>query len=76
MAQGGRHIVGSMEQSGSRRAGRAVDLENHMACFLEAESTGMGMGMGIGLGVVDIGLPEEAEGLMWVLVLAIRVIRQ
>ena len=72
MARGGRHIVGSMEQFGSRRAGMAVDLENHMACYLEAEGTGMDMGMGIGLGVVDI----EAEGLMWVLVLAVGVIRQ
>jgi hypothetical protein len=56
-----------MEQVGSRRAGRAVDLENHMACDLEA-GTGMDMDIGlrvvdIGLGVVGIGLPEE-EGLM------------
>lgn len=67
MARGGMRIVGSMEQVGSRRAGRAVDLENHMACDLEAEGTGMDMD--IGLGVVGIGLPEEEEGLMWVLVL-------
>ena len=59
-------IVGSMEQVGSRRARRAVGLENHMACDLEEEGTGMDMGMGIGLGVVGIGLAEEAV-LMWVL---------
>ena len=31
-----------MEQAGNRRAGRlpAVDLENRMACDLEAEDTG------------------------------------
>ena len=55
------HIVGSMEKVGSRRAGRAA-LENHMACDLEAEGTGMDMDMAL----VGIGLPEE-EGLMWVL---------
>ena len=59
-------IVGSMEQVGSRRAGRADGLENHMACDLEAAGTGMDMDMDIGLGVVGIGLSEE-EGLMWVL---------
>ena len=60
-------IVGSMEQVGSRRAGRAVGLENHMACDLEEEEgTGMDMDMGIGLGVAGIGLAEEAV-LMWVL---------
>ena len=59
-------IVGSMEQVGSRRAGRAVGLENLMACDLEAEGTGMDMDMDIGLAVVGIGLSEE-EGLMWVL---------
>lgn len=65
MVRGGKRIVGSMEQVGSRRAGRAVDLENRMACVLEAEGTGMDMDMGIGLGVVGIGQPKE--GLMWVL---------
>ena len=58
--------MGNMEQVDSRRAGRAVDLENHMACDLEAEGMGMDMDMDIGLAVVGIGLPEE-EGLMWVL---------
>lgn len=66
MVRGGKRIVGSREQVGSRRAGRAVDLENRMACVLEAEGTGMDMDMGIGLGVVGIGQPKE-EGLMWVL---------
>jgi len=66
------HVVGSMELVGSRTAGRAVDLENHMSCDPEAEGTGMDMG--IGLRMVGIVLPEEAEGLMWVLVLAVGVI--
>ena len=60
------HIVGSMEQVGSRRAGRAVGLENHMACDLEAEGMGMDIDIDIGRGVVGIGPPEE-EGLMWLL---------
>ena len=65
MARGCTHIVGIMEQVGSRRAGRAA-LENHMACDLEAEGMGVDMDVGIGFGVVGIGPPEE-EGLMWVL---------
>ena len=64
MARGCMHIVGSMEQVGSHRSGRAA-LENHMACELEAEGTSMDMDMGIGLGVVGIGprRPPEEEGL-------------
>ena len=53
MARGCMHIVGSMEQVGSRRAGRAA-LENHVACDLEVE----GMSMGIGP-----RRPPEEEGL-------------
>ena len=62
MAWGCMHIVGSMEQVGSRRADR-VALENHVTCDLEAE--GLSMDMGIGLGVVGIGprRPPEEEGL-------------
>ena len=45
------------------QGGRAA-LENHMACDLEAEGTGMNMDMGIGFGAVGVSPPEE-EGLMW-----------
>ena len=64
MARGCMHIVGSMEQVGSRRAGRMA-LENHVTCDLEAEGMSMDMDMGIGLGVGGIGprRPPEEEGL-------------